>query len=286
MKNILNYMLQRLQDCYPEREARALARYVLEVRFGISLPDIYMGKDRHFSEEERAELDFIVERLLRYEPVQYILGQADFHGMMFHVAPGVLIPRPETEELVDWVLENLDATSQTAVLDIGTGSGCIAVSIAKLSPASTVSAIDISKRALKIAHENARLNEVEVDFRCDDILQADKDRWLQTSSWDVVVSNPPYICDSEADEMSDNVLDYEPHEALFVPNDDPLRFYKAIADYSIKCLKPNGALFVEINRAFAHEVMDLFSMSGFVNVELRKDMYENDRMVKCIKPDK
>lgn len=286
MKNIVNNMLHRLLEVYPEGEARALVRYVLEVRYNISIPDIYMGKDRHFSEEERAELDFIVERLLHQEPVQYILGQADFHGLTFHVAPGVLIPRPETEELVDWVLEELGRLKNATVLDVGTGSGCIAVSLAKTCPGAKVSALDVSPAALEIAHANAQAIGVEVNMLCGDILHPDGNDVLSKSSWDIIVSNPPYICDSEAMEMSKNVLGFEPHEALFVPDDNPLLFYKAIADYSIRKLNPEGKLFVEINRAYADEVMMLFSDTGFVDVELKKDMYDNNRMVKCIKPSK
>lgn len=286
MKNIVNNMLHRLLEVYPEGEARALVRYVLEVRYNISIPDIYMGKDRHFSEEERAELDFIVERLLHQEPVQYILGQADFHGLTFHVAPGVLIPRPETEELVDWVLEELGRLKNATVLDVGTGSGCIAVSLAKTCPGAKVSALDVSPAALEIAHANAQAIGVKVNMLCGDILHPDGNDVLSKSSWDIIVSNPPYICDSEAMEMSKNVLGFEPHEALFVPDDNPLLFYKAIADYSIRKLNPEGKLFVEINRAYADEVMMLFSDTGFVGVELKKDMYDNNRMVKCIKPSK
>lgn len=286
MKNIVNNILHRLLEVYPEGEARALVRYVLEVRYNISIPDIYMGKDRHFSEEERAELDFIVERLLHQEPVQYILGQADFHGLTFHVAPGVLIPRPETEELVDWVLEELGRLKNATVLDVGTGSGCIAVSLAKTCPGAKVSALDVSPAALEIAHANAQAIGVEVNMLCGDILHPDGNDVLSKSSWDIIVSNPPYICDSEAMEMSKNVLGFEPHEALFVPDDNPLLFYKAIADYSIRKLNPEGKLFVEINRAYADEVMMLFSDTGFVGVELKKDMYDNNRMVKCIKPSK
>lgn len=286
MKNIVNNMLHRLLEVYPEGEARALVRYVLEVRYNISIPDIYMGKDRHFSEEERAELDFIVERLLHQEPVQYILGQADFHGLTFHVAPGVLIPRPETEELVDWVLEELGKLKNATVLDVGTGSGCIAVSLAKTCPGAKVSALDVSPAALEIAHANAQAIGVKVNMLCGDILHPDGNDVLSKSSWDIIVSNPPYICDSEAMDMSKNVLGFEPHEALFVPDDNPLLFYKAIADYSIRKLNPEGKLFVEINRAYADEVMMLFSDTGFVGVELKKDMYDNNRMVKCIKPSK
>lgn len=286
MKNIVNNMLHRLLEVYPEGEARALVRYVLEVRYNISIPDIYMGKDRHFSEEERAELDFIVERLLHQEPVQYILGQADFHGLTFHVAPGVLIPRPETEELVDWVLEELGKLKNATVLDVGTGSGCIAVSLAKTCPGAKVSALDVSPAALEIAHANAQAIGVKVNMLCGDILHPDGNDVLSKSSWDIIVSNPPYICDSEAMDMSKNVLGFEPHEALFVPDDNPLLFYKAIADYSIRQLNPEGKVFVEINRAYADEVMMLFSDTGFVGVELKKDMYDNNRMVKCIKPSK
>ena len=281
MKNIVNNMLHRLLEVYPEGEARALVRYVLEVRYNISIPDIYMGKDRHFSEEERAELDFIVERLLHQEPVQYILGQADFHGLTFHVAPGVLIPRPETEELVDWVLEELGRLKNATVLDVGTGSGCIAVSLAKTCPGAKVSALDVSPAALEIAHANAQAIGVEVNMLCGDILHPDGNDVLSKSSWDIIVSNPPYICDSEAMEMSKNVLGFEPHEALFVPDDNPLLFYRRIAELGHKLLGKGGKVYCEINQALGWQTSNLLAIMGYHSVELRRDLSGNDRMIKA-----
>lgn len=235
MKNTLNYISTALCLCYPEREAQAIARYVMEVRFGMTQLDICMGKDRQFSLEERAELENIVKRLQQKEPVQYVLGKADFNGLSFKVAPGVLIPRPETEELVHWLLEETDRRTACRILDIGTGSGCIAVSLAYALPRAKVTAWDVSEVALAVARDNADSLGVALACQRKDIL---KQAVVQEEErkWDVVVSNPPYICRKETGGMEDNVLHYEPHLALFVPDDDPLRFYRAIAAYALQTL--------------------------------------------------
>lgn len=276
-----HYILEQLIPCYPEREARAIARYILEVRFGITLLDICMKKEWVFSTEERRDLENIVKRLLQKEPVQYILGQADFYGRTFHVAPGVLIPRPETEELVEWIAkDHTSDTSALRILDIGTGSGCIAVTLSKEMPQAQVTAIDISPEALRIAQQNATEQQAHVTFRQQDILCKQTE---PMEYWDIIVSNPPYIRLCEQADIEENVWKHEPAQALFVPDEDPLLFYRAIGQYAINGLKTGGTLYMEINKAYGQEMIDLLNELGFRDMVLRKDLYGNDRMIKCRK---
>lgn len=280
--NLLSSIVRPLLSCYDESEARAIARYVAEVRFGLTQTDICMGKDTQIPAEERSDLENIIGRLLRKEPVQYVLGQADFFGRTFRVAPGVLIPRPETEELVQWVLAEQVPDTPPHILDIGTGSGCIAVTLAEELPRAEVHALDISPQALEIARKNAAEHRVRVAFHRADILHGDVPESIRTGL-DVVASNPPYICRSEAREMDDNVLGHEPPQALFVPDEEPLLFYEAIGRFAIQALRPGGRLYVEINRRFGRETAELFRRTGFKDIELRKDLCGNDRMVRCRK---
>lgn len=281
MNSYQHYILEQLIPCYPEREARAIARYILEVRFGVTPLDICMKKERVFSIEERRDLENIVKRLLQKEPIQYILGQADFHGRTFHVTPSVLIPRPETEELVEWIIKDHTPTaSALRILDIGTGSGCIAVTLSKEMPQAQVTALDISSEALRIAQKNATTQQAQVTFRQQDIL---REQAGPTECWDIIVSNPPYIRQCEQADMEENVWKHEPAQALFVPNEDPLLFYHAIGRYAMNGLKTDGTLYMEINRAYGQEMIDLLNESGFCGITLRKDLYGNDRMIKCRK---
>ena len=276
-----HYMLGQLSGSFPEGEARAMARLVLETRFGLTLTDICLGRSRNFSLEERQCLENIVKRLLQKEPVQYVLGQADFCGRTFHVAPGVLIPRPETEELVGWVLQDLPSPSASPrVLDIGTGSGCIAITLAMELPKAQVEAVDISPEALAIAQGNADRLGAKVGFSCRDILSALPDGEA-LPRWDIIVSNPPYICEREKKEMEKNVLCYEPSLALFVPDNDPLRFYRPIGEYAVRTLSEGGRLYVEINRAYAEETASLFRSLGLRDIAIREDLYGNKRMIQC-----
>lgn len=261
--------LQRLLQVYPAGEARALYRLVMEERFGLSQTQLLLGKDKDLSADEHKDLANIIDRLLQKEPVQYILGYADFCRHRFHVKPSVLIPRPETEELVRLVAER--HPSPVEMLDIGTGSGCIAISLAL--EGHHVTAYDISPEALRIAQGNALDLGALVDFQQVDILHADTSR-----QWDVIVSNPPYIRRSEASEMDANVLDYEPHTALFVPDEDPLLFYRTITQFAARHLTQGGALYFECNRAFVHEVAQLMCAAGFSRVEERNDMFDNPRI--------
>ena len=270
----MNY-LQSLLSFYPPHEARALYMLVMEVAFGLTPTQVLIGKDNELSLDKQALLQNIIDRLLRKEPVQYILGQAEFCGHTFHVEPGVLIPRPETQELVNLI--NRQHPAPSSVLDIGTGSGCIAISLALTDH--KVTAFDVSPDALRIAKENAQHLSADVDFRQEDILHPSTSQ----QQWDIIVSNPPYICQKEACEMDRNVLDYEPHLALFVPDDDPLLFYRAITHYACLHLKPRGRLYFEINQAYPSETASLVEQAGFEQVTIHPDMFEKPRFISALK---
>lgn len=278
----LHDITRQLSSAYPAGEAAALARWVMEERFGLTLADLMMDKDNDLSPLQLQDLQNITERLLQKEPIQYILGQTTFCGLAFRVQPGVLIPRPETQELVEWICQETPdgERNDRRVLDIGTGSGCIALSLA--SRGFKVEAWDISEEALKIARDNASRLALDVNFRKEDILQKDLSGSCE-STFDVIVSNPPYICQREAQEMDSNVLDHEPHLALFVPDDDPLLFYRHIAQYAARHLAPGGRIYFEINRAFAHETCRLLESYGFTEVEVRNDQFDNPRMIRAIR---
>lgn len=267
---------EALQQIYPRNEARAIYRLVMEERFGLSQTDLLLGKDKELSAEAQADLQNIMLRLLSGEPVQYVLGTARFCERDFHVAPGVLIPRPETEELVEHLSEILPTSSK--VLDIGTGSGCIAITLALRGHC--VSAMDISEQALAIARHNAAALNAKVEFLHEDILHPS----ASGRQWDAIVSNPPYICESEAQEMEEHVLSHEPHLALFVPDSDPLLFYRHIARYAQKHLSEGGTLAFEVNRAYAQDIQNLLLEYGFVHATIFTDQFQNERMILATKP--
>lgn len=295
-----NQLWKRLTVIYNEREAQAIVRTVLDVLFGMSLTDICLGKVTQLSADDTTRLEKIMQRLEKSEPVQYVLGAEWFAGRLFDVAPGVLIPRPETEELVKWTCDEAkekekednskeergkeekevskkgEEVPHPSILDIGTGSGCIAITVALALPQARVTAWDISTDALTIAAGNAHRLGASVRFEHQDALSAPDDE----ACWDVIVSNPPYICDRERADMSDNVLSYEPELALFVPDSDPLLFYRAIARYASKALKPGGRLLFETNTAYAHEVAQTMADEGFTAIEVRNDCFGKPRMVK------
>lgn len=278
MHPIFTYIKQRLQDLqYPAEEIAPLAKEMLVSVFGFTTSRLYAGKDNDFSPKEREQLEDILDRLSRREPIQYIIGEVCFGGMPFKVTPDVLIPRPETAELIDWIVNDLKDAASFSVLDIGTGSGCIPVSLAARLPQAVVHAWDISEEALQVAAENARINNVSVQYRQQDVFQpcpADE-------RFRVIVSNPPYIAEKEKQEMEANVLQWEPGLALFVPDEDPLRFYRRIAEVGQALLEPVGSLYFEINRNYGPETVSLLEQMGYVAVELRKDIFGNDRMVKA-----
>ncbi len=275
-------LFQSLTPLYEEGEAKAIARTVLEVRFGLSLTDIVCGKVNELSTNNRQSLLKIFESLRKGVPVQYVLGESEFDGHVFKVAPGVLIPRPETEDLVDsvakWLHEYHNRQGKEAfspsLLDIGTGSGCIAISLSLRCPWTSVSAWDISEKALMTASENANRLGATISFDKQDALCPPQDK----AKWDVIVSNPPYITMSEKKEMDANVLDHEPHEALFVPDDNPLLFYQAIVSYAQTALREGGLLAFEINPLFANEMESLLRSAGFQDIRLAEDRYGKRRL--------
>lgn len=295
-----NQLWKRLTAIYNEREAQAIVRTVLDALFGMSLTDICLGKVTQLSADDTTRLEKIMQRLEKSEPVQYVLGTEWFAGRLFDVAPGVLIPRPETEDLVKWTCDEAkekekednskeergkeekevskkgEEAPHPSILDIGTGSGCIAITVALALPQARVTAWDISTDALAIAAGNAHRLGASVRFEHQDALSAPDDE----ERWDVIVSNPPYICDRERADMSDNVLSYEPELALFVPDNNPLLFYRAIARYASKALKPGGRLLFETNTAYAHEVAQVMANEGFTAIEVRNDCFGKPRMVK------
>lgn len=252
-----------------------MARMVYEVRYGLSMADVLMGRDEDVPQDDVKK---IASRLKQQEPIQYVLGQADFCGRSFMVDRHVLIPRPETEELCRWVIETYRenvAECDATILDIGTGSGCIAVTLAAELPDARVTAWDVSPEALAMACGNARQNGVNVTFEQHDILNVST---LNVQSFDCIVSNPPYICYKERVRMEANVTDYEPHIALFVPDDDPLLFYRSIARYAYDALKPGGHLFFEINPCYAQDLLELLHTMSFHDIVLRNDTYGKPRM--------
>ncbi len=263
--------IQQLTPFQGEREATSIARIVFEDAFRLFE---YQSEQPFLAIDK---LQAIQKRLVNNEPVQYILGQADFYGLKFKVTPDVLIPRPETEELVYWVLESIQK-SNLKLVDIGTGSGCIPITLKKKLPNAEILGLDISQAALKIAQENAVLNQVNVSFQAVDILKAEK--WQALPYFDVIISNPPYIPYQEIGLMPKQVTDFEPNLALFVDNKAPLIFYQKIAQFAQQKLTPNGQLFFECNEFNAKEVVLILEQLGFSKVELAKDMEGKERMVR------
>ncbi len=269
---------QSLTPLYEAGEAQAIVRTVLDVKYGMTLTDIICGKVNELSADEGIKLEEIIARLQKGEPVQYILGQADFAGRTFHVEPGVLIPRPETAELCDWITN--EASRQSRILDICTGSGCIAITLGLNLENSEVTGWDISEDALRIALENVQALEAKnVKIEHQDALALPK----AVEEWDVIVSNPPYICEKEKADMARNVLDYEPSIALFVPNEDPLKFYRVITEYAATALKPHGCLYFEINPIYEKETREMFEGFGFRDIETKEDSFGKKRMMRAVK---
>lgn len=280
MKASLTYIRKELDGLFPKEEVESFIRIIFDHLKSYNSTDLILKQDEVLSESESLKIKEIVKRLRTNEPIQYILGETEFCELPFKVNPNVLIPRPETEELVDWILKS-ELPASPSILDVGTGSGCIPISIKKNLTKAKVFACDISERSLETAQENAELNQVDVEFIQMDFLNAKfHDAFPML---DLIVSNPPYVTHSEKDLMASNVLDYEPDTALFVPNNDPLIFYKALVTFSMEHLKPGGFMFWEINEAFGKECVNHLKENGFSNVELRKDLSGKYRMIKSIK---
>lgn len=272
-------MTRELTTIYDNDELKNVIDLVLEHITKMPRMEQVKSKLAYLTCTQLESIDAITERLKRNEPVQYVLGEVWFAGRKFKVNKNVLIPRPETEELVNWVLKESQKPKVKSqnILDVGTGSGCIPITIKKKLPLARITAIDVCSEALFTATENAIEHDVEVDFILLDFL--DEEKWAALGQFDSIVSNPPYVKQSEKDTMHVRVKEFEPDLALFVPDNDPLLFYRKLSDFSLKHLKPGGSLFVEINEALGDTVVDLFMSAGFKNIELKKDMQGKDRMV-------
>lgn len=266
---------------FGEREATSLLYFALEQIKGWSGVQIAMRRDDEISDFLKGKLESTVNRLMADEPIQYIFGKAHFYGMTLQVGPPTLIPRPETAQLVDMIVADNEQRSDLRVLDIGTGSGCIAIALARNLRFPKITATDISADALGIARSNAASMRTDIDFRLVDALDAGAMRAL--GRFDIVVSNPPYIITKEAETMEANVLDHEPHTALFVPDNDPLRFYTPIARFAAENLSRGGLLYFEINPMFAGELRKMLTATGFEDIDITKDFEGRDRFCRCRK---
>lgn len=273
MQKTVKYIKESLRPYYPESEISGFTRIIIEYLTGKSYAS-NIANNTEFSSLQLSRLEETLKRLKQQEPIQHITGKTEFFGLQFFVNQDTLIPRPETEELVELILDG-NKESGYSVLDIGTGSGCIAIALARYLKESEVEAWDFSERALTVAKENAKLNKVDVNFSQIDVLSD----YPTDKRYHIIVSNPPYITESEKEEMEDNVLQYEPHSALFVPDNQPLLFYERIADIALQLLNNEGKLYFEINRAKGKETTEMLAAKGFSNIELLKDMSGNDRMI-------
>ncbi len=280
MQLTIKKIKETLSPAFTQGEIKNIIRIIFEKLKGYSQVDIIMRQDEILSDFIKNEIDNVLKRLLKHEPIQYIFNEAYFHGFHLKVNRYTLIPRPETEELVDFIIKD-NHDSDLRVLDIGTGSGAIAIALARSLRFPIVDAIDISQKALETAEENAKQLKVKINFDRKDILKINNE---DNELYDIIVSNPPYITEQEKNGMEQNVLDYEPHNALFVPDNNPLLFYRAITLYAIKALKPGGNIYFEINSRFGKETAKLLSDNNFINTMIIKDMYGLDRFVSASKP--
>lgn len=281
IKDLRANFINSLSGIYDSEEILSFFYILSEDFLNLKRVDIAMRLDQDISVKQIEIFDKVKRRLEKQEPIQYILGQAHFYGMSFKVNPNVLIPRPETEELVDWILKDQLKNTSLTILDIGTGSGCIAVSLAKNLPESRVYAMDVSEQALEVAKENAKNNKVEVTFIKEDILEVES----LFQKFDIIVSNPPYVRQMEKQEMKANVLNNEPSLALFVSDNDPLLFYEKIAILANEKLNNDGVLYFEINQYLSFETKKRIEELGFASVEIREDMYGNKRMIRAYVPE-
>ncbi|SHF52787.1 release factor glutamine methyltransferase [Mariniphaga anaerophila] len=279
MKATIQYIGEELGGLYPQTEVKAFTRLILEHVCGLDYTAQILMRDHVISAIQSKQISEIVTRLKNFEPIQYVFGETEFFGMKLSVNPSVLIPRPETEELLHWISE-MEFSKEPCFLDVGTGSGCIALGLKKQFPYSNVMAIDYSDEALETARENAVLNGLDVSFSRADILKWEERSW---QNFDLIVSNPPYVRESEKKEMFANVLKFEPESALFVPDSNPLLFYLRIAEFAQKFLTKNGWLYFEINEMFGEQTAQVVKKCGFEAIEIKKDLFGKDRMLRCRK---
>jgi len=270
---------KKLNSLYEIEEINSFFYMLSEAYLSKTRLDIALNPDEELNDDNSNLFLQALAQLTKEYPIQYIIGEIEFMDLRFKVNEHVLIPRPETEELIRWILSNEDKTCTKSILDIGTGSGCIPITLAKALPNSNISSIDISKKALEVAKINALKNMVNIKFQLSDILQTDQLR----NPYDIIVSNPPYVRESEKTQMHNNVLQYEPDLALFVSDDDPLIFYRHIALLARESLKPKGLLYFEINQYLGPELYTILEELGFIKIELKKDMYGADRMIRAVK---
>ncbi len=281
-KKYKSKLLEELSSLYDEKEIESFFYIVLECFHNIKRIDLALNPEMEMDAMQLLRWESVLSELKKEKPIQYIVGATEFYGLPFLVNGNTLIPRPETEELVEWILESTKYEIQSTrfrILDIGTGSGCIAISLAKNLPNAQVSAIDVSEKAFATANRNAEINEVNVDFILKNILETED----LNEQFDIIVSNPPYVRNLEKAEIKPNVLEFEPHLALFVDDNDALLFYRKIAQLAKKNLSENGQLYFEINQYLGKETVKLLEILGFKNIILKKDIYGNDRMIRCTK---
>ncbi|UGS23002.1 peptide chain release factor N(5)-glutamine methyltransferase [Flavobacterium channae] len=289
LKQYKHHFFDSLQDIQEEQEIESFFFILTEYLHNLKRVDLALNPNFELTEAEVEKWNFILAELQQEKPIQYIIGEAWFYGLPFEVNENTLIPRPETEELVEWILNSAitNYPSPLTILDIGTGTGCIPISIKANLAQANVSAIDVSEKALEVAKRNAASNKVEINFiqanilEVEDLLKFPLPFTQNLLPLDIIVSNPPYVRNLEKQEIKKNVLDYEPHLALFVEDTDALLFYRKIAQLAMKNLSPNGLLFFEINQYLGKETVELLENLGFKNIELRKDFVGNDRMIKC-----
>ena len=280
LKNYKTIFLQELSTLYDEKEIESFFYIVMERFHNKKRIDLALNPEMEMDAMQLSRWRNVLDELKKEKPIQYILGETEFYGLPFLVNENTLIPRPETEELVEWILQNTQIKGKSIklkVLDIGTGSGCIAISLAKNLKNANVFAIDVSEKALNIAKNNTEINKVEVSFLLKNILETED----LENQFDIIVSNPPYVRNLEKAEIKTNVLEYEPHLALFVEYHDALLFYRKIAQLAKKNLSENGQLYFEINQYLGNETVELLENLGFKNIKLKKDVYGNDRIIKC-----
>lgn len=270
-----------LSGIYAPEEIDSFFYSLTEAYLNLNRLDVSLNRNRVLSVSEANQFELAMNRLNKQEPIQYIIGETEFFGFKLKVGPSVLIPRPETEELVQWILDDHGTTEEKElrVLDIGTGSGCIAIALAKKLTSAKVTAIDISDPALKLAEENAVLNNIEIEFKKADVLKISDLR----NKFDIIVSNPPYVREVEKGSMSPNVLNFEPATALFVGDKDPLKFYRAIVKFAHRHLHTPGKVYLEINEYLSEELLQFLESEGFEAVDLKQDLFGKDRMIRCIR---